>query len=163
MKFIPVFLFSFIFLSSCGIYSFTGANTTAKTATVHYIANHADIIAPSLSNTVTEKLKDKIITNSSAAIVDNNGELDFAGTITGYQITPIAAQANETAAKNRLTITVNMEFKNTKDEKQNWSQNFSRYADYDSNQNLSSVEQQLIDDITSQIVDDIFNKALVNW
>lgn len=162
MKFLSL-LFSLFVFSSCGIYSFSGASTTAKTATVHYIANHADIVVPSLSNTVTEKLKDKIITGSSLAVVDNNGELDFAGTITGYLITPIAAQANETAARNRLTITVSMEFKNTKDDKQNWTQSFSRYADYDSSQNLSSVEQQLIDDITSQIVDDIFNKALINW
>ncbi len=163
MKSLSVLFLALISFSSCGIYSFSGANTSAKTATVHLITNQANIVVPSLSNNITEKLKDKIITGSTVAVVDNNGELDFSGSITSYAVTPIGAQANETAARNRLTITVSIDFKNTKDEKQNWTQSFSRFADYDSNKDLASVEQSLIEEITTQIVNDIFNKALVNW
>ena len=149
--------------SSCGIYSFTGVNTTVKTATVHTITNQASVVNPSLSGVLTEKLKNKIITNSPVAVVESNGEMEFSGTITSYQTNPVAASANETAALNRLTVTVNIECTNKKDEKQNWTQSFTRYSDFNSSQDLSSVESKLVDEITDQLVDDIFNKALVNW
>ena len=64
---------------------------------------------------------------------------------------------------NRLTITVRVRFTNKFDDSQNFDQTFSRYADYSSSQNLSSVESTLISDISDALTDDIFNKAFVNW
>ncbi|GDX51048.1 hypothetical protein LBMAG27_00950 [Bacteroidota bacterium] len=150
-------------LGSCGIYSFTGVNTTVKTATVHLITNQASVVNPGLSGLLTEKLKNKIITNSPIAVVEQNGEIDFSGTITSYQTNPVAASANETAALNRLTIAINIECTNKKDDKQTWTQSFSRYADFNSSQDLSSVESKLVEEITDQLIEDIFNKSLVNW
>jgi ABC-type uncharacterized transport system ATPase component len=75
----------------------------------------------------------------------------------------VAIQGTETAALNRLTITVNVKFTNQKDEKQNYETNFSRYADYDSKKSLAEVEQTLMEEINKQLVDDIFNKAVSNW
>ena len=60
-------------------------------------------------------------------------------------------------------ITVNVKFTNKTDSKQNWESLFSRYQDYASSYNLSSVQEGLIKDITEQLVQDIFNKAVVNW
>lgn len=157
------FIISTLCFSSCGIYSFTGVNTTVKTATVHLIINQAAIVNPSLSGTLTEKLKNKIITGSPVAVVQSNGEMEFSGSITAYTSSPIAASANETAALNRLSVTINIECVNHKDEKQNWTQSFLRYADFNSSQDLSSVESQLVEEITDQLTEDIFNKALVNW
>ncbi len=158
-----ILLFAISLQVSCGIYSFTGVNTTVKTATVHLISNQASVVNPGLSGVLTEKLKNKIITNSPIAVVEQNGEMEFSGTITSYQTSPVAASANETAALNRLSVIINIECSNKNDEKQSWTQNFSRYADFNSSQDLSSVEAQLIEEITDQLVDDIFNKALVNW
>lgn len=116
-----------------------------------------------MSQTFTEKLKDKFLSQTSLAVVDRNADLTFEGTISGYSVAPIAIQTNEVAAQNRLTISVNVKFTNLKDEKQNFEVFFSRYSDYPSNQNLTAVEEQLIADIFTQIVDDIFNKAVINW
>ncbi len=150
-------------LTSCGIYSFTGVNTSVKSATVHLIVNQASIINPSLSGTLTEKLKDKIITGSPVSVIEKEGELDLSGTITNYSVSPVAASANETAALNRLSITIEIQCTNTKDDKLSWSETFTRFADFESSQDLSSVESKLVDEIADQLVDDIFNKALVNW
>ena len=46
----------------------------------------------------------------------------------------MAIQGDETAAMNRLTITVSVSFTNKFDETQNFEQSFSRYADYSSTQ-----------------------------
>ena len=85
------------------------------------------------------------------------------GAITGYEITPVAAQGNEKAALNRLTITVDVEFTNSKNDKQSWHNSFQRFADFSSSTNISTIETQLIDNINQQLTEDIFNKAVVNW
>jgi hypothetical protein len=143
----------------------TGASVSPdiKTFSVKYFQNNAPIVNPSLSQEFTEKLKDKIISQASLSHTDKQADLIFEGSITGYSIAPIAIQSNETAALNRLTISVNVKFANVKNEKQNFESSFSRYADYSSTENLTSVEQQLSTTITDQIVDDIFNKVFINW
>ena len=151
---------------SCKVnYSFTGASVSSdiKTFSVKYFQNNAPIVNPSLSQTFAEKLKDKIISQASLSHTDKQADLIFEGSITGYSTAPIAIQSNETAAQNRLTITINVKFTSTKNEKQNFESAFSRYADYDSRKNLSDVEQELSVAILDQIVDDVFNKVFINW
>ncbi|MBA3647581.1 MAG: LptE family protein [Chitinophagales bacterium] len=167
MKFIKYcfLIITFCACTSCGVYSLTGASIDpdVKTFTVHYIANQAQIVIPTLSQSFTEALKNKLSTGTNLKMVESSGDLEFQGAITQYNISPAAAVANETAALNRITISVSIEFINHKNEKQSWTSTFSRYADYSSSQDLASVQVQLIDDINSQLVDDIFNKAVVNW
>ena len=164
----PLFYCSIAILfycSSCGIYSFTGASISpdVKTVTVNYFPNQASIVMPTLSQKFTEKLKEKFISQTNLTLVDANGDLVFKGAITGYEITPISPQGNQTAAQNRLTIIVNVEFENKKDAKQSWQNSFSRYADFPGTTALVTVEEQLVKEINEQIIEDIFNKAVVNW
>jgi hypothetical protein len=158
--------------SSCNVnYSFSGASISpeVKTFTVKFFTKTASLGPASLSQTFTEKLKDKFVSQTTLANVEKNGDLTFEGSITNYSITPISIQSNETAAQNRLTISVNVKFTNLKDEKQNFETTFSRYADYSSSKNLTSpdgpstLEDRLISEINEQLVDDIFNKAVINW
>lgn len=152
-------------LPGCGIYSFTGASIdpNVKTYTVHPFINQAPIVVASLANSMTEALRFKFITSTNLKQLESGGDLEFAAIITGYQVLPVAPQANEIAAVNRLTITISVEYINHQNEKQSWNSSFSRYADYDSNKDLSSVQEQLIKEINEQLVDDIFNKSVVNW
>lgn len=151
-------------LNSCGLYSFTGAAIEGDTINIHFIENKARTISPSLSATFTEKLRQHITSLSSLALVDNDKtDYDLKGSITDYRISVASIQGNETSAKNRLTITVAIDFKNRIDEKKNFSQSFSRFSDFDADRNFQNVENTLIEDITDQLKDDIFNKAFVNW
>ena len=155
-----------IIQSSCKVnYSMSGASIPpeVKTIVIKYFNKTAALGPPSMSQTFTERLKDKFLTQTNLAIVNSSGDLTLEGSITSYAITPQVIQLNETAQKNRLTISVNVKFTNLKDEKQNFETTFSRYSDYDSSQNLSSVEETLISEINDQLVDDIFNKAVINW
>ena len=146
-------------------YSFTGASIApeVKTVSVQYFPNYAPLIQPTLSQAFTEMLKDKFLSETGLILVDGTGDMNFEGAITGYSVSPLAIQANETAALNRLTITVNVKFTNAKDEKQDFESSFSKYEDYESSLNLSSVEEGLIKQINAQLVEAIFNKAVVNW
>ena len=160
------FVTLFAFCSAgCGVYSFTGASIdpSIKTISIHTFVNQAPIIVPSLSQSLTQALRDRFTTTTNLNLEESGGDLEFSGSITNYQVSPVAPQANEVAALNRLTITVNVEFVNHQSEKQSWTSSFTRYADYDSNKDLLTVQDQLIKDINEQLVEDIFNKAVVNW
>ena len=153
-------------LGSCKIkYSFTGASISpdTKPVSVQFFKNNAQLVQPTLSQSLTEALKDRFVSETNLTLVENLGDLDFEGEITNYVVTPVAIQGNETAALNRLTVSIRVKFVNFKDEKQNFESNFSRYEDFESSQNLSSVEEELINTINAQLVEDVFNKALANW
>jgi hypothetical protein len=165
----PKIILLFIaFLSCIGCkvnYSLSGASISpdVKTINIKYFTKTATLGPPSLSNQFTEKLKDKFLTQTKLIITQQNADITLEGSITAYAITPQAIQANEAAARNRLTISVAVNYTNLKDEKQNFQSTFTRYTEYDSNKNLGSIEEELINEINDLLVDDIFNRAVINW
>ena len=165
MKKIFSFLIISILISSCGIYSFNGASISknTKTITIKYFTNNASTIQPTLSQVITEKLKDYFTQQTNLSINDNDGDLKFSGEITKYEIKPMAIQSNEVAGKNRLTIAVKVDFTNVYENEYNFSHTFSRYRDYESSQNFSEIEEILIEQISNELIEDIFNKSVVNW
>lgn len=164
MKNILYILVSFSLLfSSC--YSFTGASISpdTKTINIRQFSNVASLVNPRLSQLLTDAVRDKYTSQTSLNIIKENADLLLSGSISDYSIKPMAIQGNETAALNRLTVTINVNFQNRKNEKQSFDTNFSRYKDYQSNLNFASVEDQLLKEIIDELVDDIFNKSVVNW
>jgi len=146
-------------------YSFTGASISpeVKTISIGYFQNKAQLVVPTLSRNLTEDLQNYFTSQTNLILVDRNGDLNLDGSITGYSVQPQAISGNEVAQLNRLTITVQVKFTNKFDEKQDFESTFSRYLDYPSSQNLASVQDDLIAQINEQLVQDIFNKAVVNW
>ena len=165
MKQIFSMVLASIFMTSCGIYSFTGASipTEAKTVSVAYFTTTATNSPSSLNQTITEGLKDLFLSQTNLDLTELEGDLSFSGQITKYQLSPMAIQANETAGQNRLTIDIKVKYTNSFDDKQNFESTFSRYRDFSSSQNLADVEIVLIEEITKELLEDVFNKAFVNW
>lgn len=146
-------------------YSTTGASIPpeAQTVSIQYFQNQAPLVEPNLGQQLTDALKDYIQANSNLIIVNGTGDVDFEGTITGYEIKPIAIVAGDLASKNRFTITVRMKFNCYVNPELDFESSFSRYEDYDSNQDFENVKIQLTDDIQELLMEDIFNSAFVNW
>jgi hypothetical protein len=165
MKLILSLISLSVLVVSCGVYSFTGASipTEAKTISVQYISNKAAIVQPSLSQVITDGLIDAFTGQTNLEITENEGDLSFSGYITKYQIKPMAIKANETASQNRLTIAIKIKYNNSFDDKQNFESTFSRYRDYASSENIVDVEDGLIEEISKELIEDVFNKAFVNW
>ena len=112
----------------------------------------------------TEKLTDYMRSKTGwSQLTDNNGDIRFEGQITEYSQRPIDIQKDEIAASNRLTIGIKVKYTNTKDDKYDFSSTFSNYADYSTDADFNSIEESLIIEILDKIIDDIYNKALVNW
>ncbi|MFI3322795.1 MAG: LptE family protein [Rikenellaceae bacterium] len=155
-----------ITVSACTFsYSFTGASipVEAQTFSVEQIQNVATMVAPVLSSTLTDALKDKMSRQTRLSQVNENGDLQFAGEITNYVSAAQAVTGDEYAALNRLTITVKIRFTNKYDTKSDFEQTFSAYEDYDSSIMLQTAEETLIPDIVDQLVENIFNAAVSNW
>ena len=149
----------------CGIYSFSGASipAEAKTVSVDYFTNHAQLVNPLLSDNLTTALRSAMTNQTTLDLVETGGDLAFEGEIVDYTTTPTAITAGQTAAMNRLTIKVKVRFTSRIDDTKDFEQTFSRYEDYPSDQELTSVQEALTATIIEQLVEDIFNKALVNW
>jgi hypothetical protein len=41
--------------------------------------------------------------------------------------------------------------------------NFTRYADYSSSRNLVEIQEALVEEINKMLIEDVFNKAVINW
>ncbi|TSA38329.1 MAG: hypothetical protein D4R64_03400 [Porphyromonadaceae bacterium] len=156
-------------LTDCKVrYSFTGASISSdmKTISVAYFPNRAPIVNPTLSQELTEKLKDKFISQTSLNMISGDGDLSFEGEIIGYDTKPIAITGNDQTDKaslNRLTITVKVKFVNQKEPKNNFDAQFMAYEDYSSDKGLDAVEGDLVPLILEKLIEDIFNRSVVNW
>jgi hypothetical protein len=159
-----VIIFAFCLVQGCS-YSFTGASISpaVKSISVAYLPNNAILVEPTLSRKLTDAIREKFTSQSNLSLLGSNGDLNISGEITGYTTEPVAITGDQQAALQRLKITVNIRFTNKIDPTQDFETSFSRYADYNATQQLSTVQAALIETIDEELAQDIFNKAVVNW
>ena len=162
--------YSFIFLllisTSCKPHlSLSGATIPieAKTISVGFFVNNTSLGAPSLSQRFSEKLRDVVSQQTNLALLKQNGDLQFEGYISDYNVMPIAILSTDVAGQNRMTITVNVKYSNKFDQTKNFEQAFTRFADFKSSENVSIKEPELVTEIYRQLTEDIFNRAFNNW
>ena len=163
---IPVFVFLAFTDSGCTVsYSMSGASISqdVKTLSVQYFENRANLVQPGLSQYITDELMDKCRAQTNLNFVNEAGDVSFEGEISDYRTAPLTVSGDARAAMNRFTIAVRVTFTNIIEPEFSYEQTFTRYEDYDSSKELSQVEQELTEKIIEQIVEDIFNRAFVNW
>jgi len=161
---LTVFIASLL-LTGCFAYSFTGGNTgNAKTIQISSFRNVAPLIEPSLSQFFTQELQDLFLRQTNLSLVNTDGDLSFEGEITGYRISPMSATAQQTAAQNRLEITVKINYTNKLIEKDNFERSFSFFYDYPANAALiGSIKETAFKEISDRITQDIFNASVAKW
>ncbi len=136
-----------------------------KSFTVKTLENNTGNAPLSYNAALTESIKDGIQNNSRLNLEDNsdNAEVNVEGVITSYTITPVALQEGDAAAQNRLTVTVQFEIFISKPEEDIMELTSSRFIDYDADTDLGTVENDLLSEVTDQIVQDVLNKLFSNW
>lgn len=165
MKRIASILAAALLTASCGIYSFSGTSIQpdVKTITIPYVEYTALRVNPSLSNDLTEALKEKYRKLTRLEQVDVDGDLELVCSVTGYDVKATAVTANEQASQNRLTVSVKVEFSNKKYPEDDVSNSFSAYEDFDATLSLDAVEAGLCETIIEKLVEDIFNATVAQW
>lgn len=157
-----------VFTNSCFTvkYDFKGGvkiDPRVKTFSVQYFDNRAPRIEPTLSQRLTESIKDYVESNTNLKLVNGYGDVDFSGTITDYSIKASAITAGDVAAQTRFTISVKVKYSNIYDTEGSYEQSFSKSLDFDSDSDISTVESEYSEDMIDEIVELIFNKAFINW
>lgn len=150
----------------CGPYSFTGASIASdvKTFQVNYFQNNAILVEPGLDRDFTNALTDLLINQTNLDLVKSSGDLVYEGEIIEYRISPTTATANNTAAQNRLNVTVNVRFYNLKNEEDNLEQKFSFFYDYAGAALLTGAQKDTaLAEIFERLTQDIFNATLAKW
>ena len=154
-------------LGGCSIvkYSFSGTSIQpdVKTVTINLFEYKALKVNPSLSNDLTEAMKDKFRKLTKLEQVDFDGDLEITGTVTGYEVRAAAVTANEVAAMNRLTVTTSLKSTNRKYPEEDFEKSFSAYSDYESTNSLDAVEASLCEEIVEKLVEDMFNASVAQW
>ncbi|MEX2350489.1 MAG: LptE family protein [Flavobacteriaceae bacterium] len=160
-----VFL-TLITTQGCGGYSFTGASIAPNIETfqVNFFRNNAPLVEPGLDRDFTQSLQEIILNQTSLDLTNRNGDLIYEGEIVEFYIAPITATAQNTAAQNRLTISVNVRFFDTKNPENDLEQRFSFYHDYEGAAQLTgSQKDDAVNAIFERITQDIFNATLAKW
>jgi len=163
-RLIPI-LAMLLALSSCGIYSFSGTSIQpdVNTITINYIEYRAMRVNPSLSNELTEAIRNQFRRMTRLEQVDMDGDMEITGEVTGYEVTAAAITADEVAARNKLTVTVKIQFTDKLHPEEDFDKSFSAYAEYDSSNTLDAVESSLCAEIIEKLVEDIFNASVAQW
>ena len=163
-KYLVILVIPVLFQGCTVNYSFSGASTEGlKTLNIQYFPNRAPIVVPTLSQQFTDALIEKMRSQTSLILVNGSADATFEGEIRNYATRSVAIQGDDRPAKNRLTIEIRVKYTNLADPDLSFDQTFSRYEEYGATENLSAIQGRLIESIIEQIIEDVFNKAFVNW
>lgn len=165
---IPVISFCLLLLTACSIsYKFNGASidyTKVRTITIKDFPNQASYIPyPPLAQVFTEGMKDIYVRQTRLSLVKNNGDLDLEGEITGCELTPMAVKEDAYSSRTKLTLTVRVRYANRTNADEDFEQTFSAYREFDSNQMLQTVQEELFKEIVQELSDQIYNATVANW
>lgn len=166
-KSILISILLMLLLAGCSVkYSLNGASidyTKIKTVSITDFQNLAPTVYPPLAQRFTEDLKDRFQRQTRLRDIPTNGDLSIEGEIVGYDLSAEAVQENAFAAKTRLTLRINVRFTNKVNEEENFEREFTSFGTFDSSQLFVDVQDQLCEELTKDIINQIFNATVENW
>lgn len=135
-----------------------------KTIRVGEFPIRAAMVYAPLQPLFENKLIDTYTKQTRLKITDSsNSDLAVEGEITGYSLSPQAVGEDAFATKTRLTITVRVKYVDNKEPRNTIDQTFSAFRDFDANEMLTSVQDELCSQISDELVLLIFNATAGNW
>lgn len=165
-KSLLIFIFGSFILEGC--YSFKGISIspTISSFYIDQFQNAAGNAPPDIGQRFSEKLKDIVLSGSRLGYNEKTPDIEFVGSIRSFVVSSVAPSSSERgfgSSLNRLEISVQIDYLNNQDDKENWSQSFTFFQDFDANTDLISVQDELIENIFDRITQDVFNRAFTNW
>lgn len=159
-----------LLIAGCKYYSFTGASIPegVETVQVNFFVNNAanevgSVFEPGLDRDFTNAIQEMLLNQTNLELTNLNGHLIYEGEIAEYRVSPMTATANEKAAQNRLTMSVNLRFFNTLNGDDDFEKRFSFFYDFDATAQLQSVQAEAHEVLFERITQDIFNESLAKW
>jgi hypothetical protein len=152
-------------IAACGVYGFNDKGaipTDIKTVKINAVEKRAPLDNIQLRQRIADRLRQKIVgqtrlsqTNSDSADWEINVTLDQ------YTIST-SAISNQTVETNRLTVAFHVIRTARKDENIK-EYDVSRSFEFTATKSLQQAENDLMDEMTRTLTDEIFNKLFSDW
>lgn len=160
-------LTAILVLTACSVsYKFNGASidyTKTKTIQINEFPIRSSYVWGPMGPMFNNALKDEFANHTHLQQVKRNGDMKIEGEITNYSQRNKSVSSEGYSAQTELTITVNVRFTNNADHNQDFEKQFSASQSFETTQSLSSVQQELVEQIIDDLVDQIFNATVANW
>ena len=164
--------FSYIILTSCLIfsscYSFKGI--TIPPEIEYYVVedfklnfSSGDNFPPTIEVTFAEAMRERIRNESNLKYSTDDPDIIFSGTVKNFRVRPAAPVEGATTSLNRLDINVEIVYEDLTNEENNWKKNYNAFEDFESTEPLTSVQDELIEIIFTDITERVFNDTFSNW
>lgn len=147
-------------------YKFNGASidyTQTKTIQIAEFQNRSSYVWGPMASMFNNRLRDQFADHTKLIQVKRNGDLRLDGEITQYSQRNKSISSDGHSAQTELSMTVNVRFTNTKKHSEDFERQFTATATYETTQSLNAVQEELVMQMTRDIVDQIFNATVANW
>lgn len=154
-------------LVACSVsYTFNGASidySKVKTIQIADFPVRSSYVWGPMGSLFNNKLKDMFSSHTRLQQVKRGGDLKIEGEITQYQQRNKSVSAEGFSAQMELSMTVNVRFTNNTNHDEDFERSFTATTTYDSRSNLNSVQDELVDQMSKDICEQIFNATMANW
>lgn len=147
-------------------FNFTGGGTVderLETLNIEIFTNEATVVVPYLAQEITRQMQERFLNQSRLELTSGDADIFITGAITRYQVSPVAISGNTRAEQSRLTMAARITFENRVEPSESWEQTFSKFVDFNADEDFTAIERDLIDDLLEQITQDVFTKSVANW
>lgn len=169
MKCVGTLMTMAVLLTACSIsYKFNGSSidyTKVKTISFETFPNRSvGFVWGPMESMFNTALQDIYMQQTRLQQVARNGDLQLSGEITNYDAYNKGVGADGYSTMAELRMTVRVTFVNNSNPQENFeAQQFSSSREYDATQQLSAVQDELVNQMIKDIVDQIFNATVANW
>ena len=164
---IMVSLCAIVLFSACSIsYKFNGANINYQTThsiSITDFPNNAPMVNPTLSNNLTEGIRDLYQRQTRLQVLPKGGDLELEGEIVGYDLTQGAISVDNYASESKLTIRVTVHFTNNIYPEESFDKTYTASQTFDSNRLLNDVQDELCAVMIVEIAENIYNDTVAKW
>ncbi len=158
--------FSFTLISCTVSYKFNRASidyNVVKTITIESFTNRASYQWGPMASIFNNALSDIYVRQTKLKQVKTNGNLHLSGEITSYDQTNKSISSDGYSSMVQLKMSVRVIFVNNTNHNEDFERTFSATREYESSQQFSVVQEELVTQMTNEIIDQIFNATVANW
>lgn len=156
-----------LLLEACSVsYSFNGSSINydiVKSISIDKFPIRCAYVWSPMESMFYNSLSDEFVNKTKLNVLKRGADLQLSGEITEYSQTNKSISSEGYSAQTQLKMVVNVRFVNNTNHAEDFEQQFSATSEYDSSQQLSAVQEDLVQEMIDDIVDQIFNATVANW
>ncbi len=156
-----------VVVSSCMVtYKLNGASidyAVIKTISIENFTNRAAYQWGPMASMFNNSISDIYNKQTKLRQVKKEGDLQLSGEITSYDQINKSVSADGYSSMVQLRMSVKVNYRNNKHHDDDFEKTFTATREYDSSQQLSAVQEQLVQEMIDDIVDQVFNATVANW